>query len=92
MGKVLDKMNSENPIGIMSNVYRKPDQIIQPYQFGHPAKKSTCLWLKNLPKLKPTEVVEPKTKSYVCKNGKKVTFSDDYGCRSTKQAFFRYCR
>lgn len=70
----------ENPIGIMSECYRKPDQIIQPYQFGHPAKKSTCLWLKNLPKLEPTEIVEPKTKSYVCKNGKKVTFSDDYGC------------
>ena len=70
----------ENPIGIMSECYRKPDQIIQPYQFGHPAKKSTCLWLKNLPKLKPTEIVEPKTKSYVCKSGKVVTFSDDYGC------------
>lgn len=49
----------ENPIGIMSGVYRKPDQIIQPYMFGHPYAKSTCLWLRNLPLLEPTEVVEP---------------------------------
>jgi len=42
----------ENPISIMSTIYRKPDQIIQPYQFGHPEKKATCLWLKGLPKLK----------------------------------------
>lgn len=49
----------ENPIGIMSSEYRKPDQIIQPYQFGHHARKSTCLWLKGLPKLKPTDVVDP---------------------------------
>jgi site-specific DNA-cytosine methylase len=49
----------ENPVGIMSKLYRKPDQIIQPYQFGHTVKKATCLWLKNLPLLKPTEMVEP---------------------------------
>ena len=48
----------ENPIGIMSTCYRKPDQIIQPWQYGHPETKSTCLWLKNLPKLKPTEILE----------------------------------
>lgn len=48
----------ENPIGIMSNVYRKPDQIIQPYEFGEHARKATCLWLKNLPKLEPTEIVD----------------------------------
>ena len=48
----------ENPIGIMSSIYRKPDQIIQPWQFGHGETKATCLWLKNLPKLKPTNVVE----------------------------------
>ncbi len=47
----------ENPIGIMSTIYRKPDQIIQPYQFGHPERKSTCLWLKGLPLLKPTNDV-----------------------------------
>ena len=48
----------ENPIGIMSTVYRKPDQIIQPWQFGHGETKATCLWLKGLPKLVPTNVVE----------------------------------
>jgi len=48
----------ENPIGIMSTKYRKPDQIIQPWQFGHGETKSTCLWLKGLPKLKPTDIVD----------------------------------
>jgi site-specific DNA-cytosine methylase len=48
----------ENPIGIMSTKYRKPDQIIQPWQFGHGETKATCLWLKNLPLLKPTKIVE----------------------------------
>ena len=62
------KIVIENPIGIMSSVYRKPDQIIQPYQFGHPTRKSTCLWLKNLPCLKPTDIVEPEIIEY--KNGK----------------------
>lgn len=48
----------ENPIGCISSKIRKPDQIIQPWQFGHPESKSTCLWLKNLPKLIPTFIVE----------------------------------
>ena len=48
----------ENPVCIMSSFYRKPDQIIQPYLFGHGEKKATCLWLKNLPALKPTNIVE----------------------------------
>ena len=48
----------ENPIGVISTRYRKPDQIIQPYQFGHPVRKSTCLWLYNLLKLKPTNIVD----------------------------------
>lgn len=47
----------ENPVGIMSTYYRKPDQIIQPWQFGHGETKKTCLWLKGLPPLKPTEIV-----------------------------------
>ena len=54
-----EKIAVENPIGIMSTLYRKPDQIIQPWQFGDRARKSTCLWLKNLPKLTPTDVVDP---------------------------------
>lgn len=49
----------ENPIGIMSRLHEKPTQIIQPYQFGHTERKSTCLWLKGLPKLIPTNIVEP---------------------------------
>ena len=50
----------ENPIGIISTKIRRPDQIIQPYQFGHDASKATCLWLKALPSLSPTKYVEPR--------------------------------
>jgi hypothetical protein len=52
-----DHIAVENPICIMSTRYRKPDQIINPWQFGHPEQKKTCLWLKNLPKLKETNNV-----------------------------------
>ena len=54
----IERIAIENPIGIMSTRYRKPDQIIQPWQFGHGETKATCLWLKNLPKLEPTDIVE----------------------------------
>lgn len=47
----------ENPVGIMSSIYRKPDQIIQPWQFGHGETKRTCLWLQGLPPLTPTKIV-----------------------------------
>lgn len=70
-----DKIAIENPIGVMSTAWRKPDQIIQPYYFGHPARKATCLWLKNLPELIPTEIVEPDIYSYVAANGKIKTDS-----------------
>lgn len=50
----------ENPVSIISSRIRKPDQIIQPYEFGHDASKKTCLWLKNLPLLLPTKYVEPR--------------------------------
>ena len=53
-----DRVAVENPVGIMSRCYRRPDQIIQPWQFGHGETKATCLWLKNLPELVPTEIVE----------------------------------
>jgi hypothetical protein len=53
------KVAIENPIGIMSSSYRKPDQIINPWEFGDSYKKRTCLWLKGLPKLVPTDVVDP---------------------------------
>lgn len=53
------KVCIENPIGVMSSFYCKPTQIIQPYQFGHSERKATCLWLKGLPVLKPTNIVTP---------------------------------
>ena len=54
-----ERIAIENPVGIMSTEWRKPDQIIQPYQFGDAFEKKTCLWLKGLPKLEHTNVVEP---------------------------------
>lgn len=50
----------ENPISVISSRIRKPDQIIQPWQFGHDASKATCLWLKGLSPLVPTEIIEPR--------------------------------
>lgn len=54
----IEKIAIENPISVISTKIRKPDQIIQPWQFGHGETKATCLWLKNLPKLEPTDIVE----------------------------------
>jgi len=76
-----DKVAIEQPVSIMSTKWRKPDQIIQPYEYGHKSRKKTCLWLKGLPKLKPTEIVEPNIITY--KDGK--TFSADYmECKRSK--------
>ena len=58
MNAPIEKIALENPIGVLSTRFRKPDQIIQPWMFGHPETKATCLWLKNLPKLVPTNIVE----------------------------------
>ena len=58
MNASIPKIAIENPISIISSHIRKPDQIIQPWMFGHGETKATCLWLKNLPKLLPTEIVE----------------------------------
>ena len=66
MNANIPKIVIENPIGIMSTIYQKPSQIIQPWQFGHEASKSTCLWIKGLPLLKPTNIVS---------KGEFVTFS-----------------
>ena len=65
-----DRIAIENPIGHMSTAWRKPNQIIHPYMFGDTARKATCLWLKGLPELKPTNIVEPVIIKY--KNGKKT--------------------
>lgn len=90
-----EKIAIENPVGIISGDYipkwfpelaqkyslpKKPTQIIQPYYFGDPHKKTTCLWLKGLTPLKKTNVVEPTLVSYMCKSGKKVVF-DEYMVR-----------
>lgn len=58
MAAPIERICIENPISIISSRIRKPDQIIQPWQFGHGETKATCLWLKNLPKLTPTNIVE----------------------------------
>lgn len=58
----------ENPVGVMSTRFKKPDQYVQPYFFGDPERKKTCLWLKNLPPLTPTNVVDPDL--YYYKNGR----------------------
>lgn len=58
-----EKVVIENPVGVMSSKYRKPDQIIQPYEFGDPFSKRTCLWIKGLPLLKPTNIVEPEPRT-----------------------------
>lgn len=60
MAAPIEKIGVENPVSIISTQIRKPDQIIQPYRFGHDASKATCLWLKNLPTLKPTISVPPR--------------------------------
>ena len=68
-----DRIAIENPVGIMGTAYRSADQVIQPWQFGHPTVKKTCLWLKGLPMLKPTQIVEVDTSDvyeYIAKNGK----------------------
>ena len=82
------KIAIENPVGIMSTEYRKPDQIIQPYMFGDAAEKKTCLWIKGLPKLKPTEIVTPHPRSALhikaakpCRNGMQMRGT----CRKRKE-------
>jgi len=66
----INKIALENPVSVISTKIRKPDQIIQPFQYGHDVSKKTCLWLKNLPNLKPTKIVQP---DIVLVNGKKMS-------------------
>jgi site-specific DNA-cytosine methylase len=68
------KIAIENPVGVMSSRYRKPDQIVHPFHFGDKARKRTCFWLKNLPKLVPTNIVEPEYKLYNSKRGGKSKY------------------
>lgn len=60
MNAPIPRIAIENPVSVISSRIRKPDQIIQPWMFGHDASKATCLWLKNLPPLLPTQLVEPR--------------------------------
>lgn len=70
----------ENPVGWMNTFYRKPDQIIHPYYFGDNFKKRTCLWLKGLPKLVPTNQLPEPEPQYICRgplcNGKKIGWTE----------------
>jgi site-specific DNA-cytosine methylase len=59
MAAPIERIAIENPVGAISTAIRKPEQIIQPWQFGFPEWKTTCLWLKGLPKLRPTSIVQP---------------------------------
>lgn len=71
MSAPIPRIAIENPVSCISSEIRKPDQIIQPYMFGEPYVKSTCLWLKNLPKLVPTNIVDKgEFKEWTDKNGK----------------------
>ena len=75
----------ENPIGIMSNIWRKPDQIIQPWQYGHSVTKSTCLWLKGLSALTPTDIVD-KGVTWTAKSGKRMSqWYYDSSCLNPKE-------
>jgi hypothetical protein len=68
----IEKIALENPVSVISSAIRKPDQIIQPFEYGHSEAKKTCLWLKNLPKLKPTKIVNKgEFVEWIDKNGKK---------------------
>lgn len=93
-----DRIAVENPIGIMSTVYRKPDQIIQPYEYGHPVRKSTCLWLKGLPLLKPTDIVSTEEDEHgfsiggamrwaVDENGKTISWNDPRTAKARSKTF-----
>jgi len=68
----IPKIAIENPIGVMSRIYRKPNQIIQPYEYGHETTKATCLWLKGLPNLKPTNIVS-KGEVVISKSGNRMS-------------------
>jgi hypothetical protein len=73
----IPKIAIENPVSVISSRIRKPDQIIQPWQFGHDASKKTCLWLKNLPALVPTDIVEPR---WICCGLELSEGVGKYGC------------
>ena len=80
----------ENPVGIMSSVWRKPDQFVQPFEYGDPFTKKTCLWLKNLPPLVPTNIVE-KGERVKYDSGRTMPkwYADAYGLPAKERAAVR---
>jgi len=80
----IGKICIENPVGVISTVWHKPEQIIQPYEYGHKEPKKTCLWLKNLPKLEPTKIVTPEY--HTTKSGKRLPKWYAYADKSKGQA------
>ena len=85
----IERICIENPVGIMSTIFRKPDQYIQPYEFGHPESKKTCLWLRNLPPLEkdPSLLVEPEW--MVFKSGKRMSRVYAEMARSKNRGYLR---
>lgn len=84
------KICIENPVGVMSTEYRKPDQIINPFQFGDPFEKKTCLWLKGLPKLEPTNIVSvPERKTFTSGKSMPVWYADAYNLPKEERAKIR---
>lgn len=85
-----EKTVIENPVGIMSTLWRKPDQIIQPYEYGESFSKKTCLWLKGLPKLIPTKIVD-KGEQVKFKSGKSMPkwYADAFGLPPKERAKVR---
>lgn len=77
------KIAVENPVGYVNSHYRKPDQIIQPYEYGHPYTKKTCLWLKGLPRLTPTNILTKPANGwenqYFSKDGRYSGYGDTWG-------------
>ena len=98
-----DKIAIENPVGVISTAWRRPDQYIQPYQYGEHARKKTGLWLKNLPLLKPTNIVDPgliignysvNAGAFGCrdKNGKMLRWNDPETAKQRSKTFWGIAR
>jgi len=87
----IEKIAIENPVGIMSNIYREPDCIIQPYRFGDPFQKTTCLWLKNLPILKATHHDAPLFGETIDK-GEFYEFTSKKGVKKRQPLWFAEAR
>ena len=89
-GADCERIAIENPVGIMSSRWRKSDQIIEPWQFGDPYEKKTCLWLKGLPKLIPTNIVEvPPRKTFASGKSMPVWYADTWRLPREERAKLR---